>query len=141
MTSETLNVILIILVVLVGAFGVYQKVKRGETVTAGTVVNTIKAAQPLAQELINVATIAVNSAEQLKNTGKIGSNDEAFDYALNFVKKWIPAASGIDNADIKAAIEGAVLVANFMSEQISSKVTPSDTTPPAHPIIDRTGLR
>lgn len=137
MSAETLNVVMIILVVVVGAFGVYQMYKRGETITAGTVVNTIKAAQPLAQELISVATIAVNSAEQLKNTGKIGSNDEAFNYALNFVKKWIPATAGVDNADIKAAIEAAVLVANFMSDQIGGKTA---TLPaPPNPMLGRMG--
>lgn len=109
--------------------GIYLFVSRQTPLTAANVTASLESVQPLAQELLTVATIAVNSAEQLKNTGKIDSNDEAFNYALSFVKKWVPAASGIDNADIKAAIESAVLVANFMSEQIKGK--PVATTPPA----------
>lgn len=120
MSAETLNVILIVLVVLVAVWGVYERYKRGEEVTVTNVVSELKEARPLAEELIAVATIGVQAAEQLKNTGKLPNNDAAFDYALDFVKKWIPASSGIDNADIKNAIESAVLVANYMSEQIKS---------------------
>lgn len=121
MSAETLNVVLILLTVLVAAYALYQRYKRGEAIDASGVVSELKAAQPLASELIAIATIAVQSAEQLKNTGKIDGNDAAFNYALNFIKGWFPAASGIDNADIKAAIESAVLVANALSQQIKNE--------------------
>lgn len=120
MDAQTLNVILIVLTVIVAAYALYQRHKAGEAIEAGGVVTELKAAQPLAQELMTVATIAVQAAEQLKNTGKLPDNNAAFEYAVSFIKKWIPAAEGIDNEDIKAAIESAVLVASALTEQIKN---------------------
>lgn len=118
MSAETLNVVLIVLMVIVAGYSIYQQYRRGEEITIANVATELKEAQPLAQELIAVATVGVQAAEQLKNTGKLADNKAAFNYALNFVKKWIPAASGVDNEDIITAIESAVLVANFMSDQL-----------------------
>lgn len=117
MSAETLNVILIVVVILVASYALYQRHRAGEVIDASGIVSTLEASVPLAQELIAVATTGVQAAEQLKNTGKLPDNNAAFEYALNFVKKWIPAASGIDNEDIKVAIESAVLVANALTQQ------------------------
>lgn len=141
MSSETLNIILIILVVVVAGIAVYQKSKRGEAIGGELVVSEVKQAIPVAQELIAIATVGVQAAEQLKNTGKLPSNDAAFDYALNFVKKWIPATAGVDNADIKAAIESAVLVANFMSDQLKNRSVTSTPSAPPQTLVGRTGLQ
>lgn len=122
MDANTMTIVVSIIAVLIAAFAVWRS---GRPVTLQGVTTELAAAQPLAQELANVATIAVQSAEQLKRTGEIKSNDAAFNYALDFVKKWIPASSGIDNKDIIAAINSAVLVASYLADQIPKKDTQS----------------
>jgi hypothetical protein len=95
------------------------------------VLDTVQEATPIADELIKVATIGVQAAEQLKNTGKIGGNAEALNYAIDFVTGWSPALASLENEKIIAAIESAVLITNVISEQLN-KV--EGANPPPHGI-------
>jgi hypothetical protein len=117
MTAETTQVILILVTLAVAGYALYRSFQAGETISVGGVVSELKEARPVAEELLNVATIGVQAAEQLKNTGRLPDNDAAFQYALNYVKKWFPGSSEIDNEDIVAAIESAVLVANALAKE------------------------
>lgn len=114
------QVILILITAVVALYAVYAAHQKGEVLTPGVVVNEVKAAQPVAVELMEVAQIAVNAVEELRRQGKIQSNDEAFNYALNYMKKWIPDEWEVDNEDIIATINAAVLVASAIREQIDS---------------------
>lgn len=139
MDIQTTSVILIFLTLLVAGYAAYRLHKQGVVLTPTTVVSELKSAQPMAQELLNVAQIGVQAAEQLKSTGKLPNNDAAFEYALNFVKRWIPGGSDISNKDIESAIESAVLTANYMTSQIEAnrdKTIPVFVpSPPVSPII------
>lgn len=105
--------ILIIVTLLVAAFALYTayKNKPGE-ITPAVVSNTIKDSTTVAKELMEIVQIATNAAEQLKREGKISSNDAAFNYALNYIKKWIPDSWEISNDDIITAINAGVLVSS-----------------------------
>jgi hypothetical protein len=130
MSSETTAIVVSVIAIVIAAVTFFR---RGEPVTIQGVTDSLEDAIPLASQLAQVAEIAVQSAEQLKRTGQIQSNDEAFNYALSFVKKWIPATEGIDNEDIIAAINSAVLVASYMADQIPKK-------PKSMPRVTTTGL-
>jgi len=120
LSQETLSVILILVVVAVGGYSLYLQYRQGKAITLPSVVATLEGAVPLSEELLKVATIAVQSAEQLKREGKIDSNDVAFNYALDFVKDWFPNAHDVSNEKIIAAINSAVLVASYLSNQIEA---------------------
>lgn len=119
MSTDMLQTYLIIITVVVAIVAIVRSYMVTHTVdlTPSTLVETIKEAQPVAKELMEVAQIAVNATEQLKREGKIASNDQAFNHALDLVKKWIPDQWEVDNEDIIAAINSAVLVASALSKQ------------------------
>lgn len=117
MTPDQLNVILILITMGVAAFALYKAYSRGEGVTLSSAIEEIKEARPVALELMEIAQIAVNATEQLKREGKIEENDVAFSHALDLVKKWLPNSFRVDNEDIIAAINAAVLVASGLSKQ------------------------
>lgn len=121
MNADNYQVILIVITLFVAGFSLYRSYKQGETITLTGAVGEIKNAQPDAVKLMEIAQIAVNAVEQLRREHKITSNDVAFNYALSYIKKWIPDGWEIDNEDIIAAINAAVLVASFMSDQIPPK--------------------
>lgn len=119
MDIQTTSVILIFLTLLVAGYAVYRLHTQGVVLTPTTVVNELKSAQPRAQELLNVANIVVQANEQRKREGKI-TNEQAYDDALNFMKKWFPGTSGVDNNDIINAVNAAILVASQITSEIKS---------------------
>lgn len=133
MSAETLNIVLIVVVVIVATYGGYQKWKRGEEITIPGVAGMLEASIPLATELVDVAQMAVNEMELLKKNGRI-TNQEAFNRALNIIKGWSPALASIDNDKIITAINSAVLVASALTHQIRADKSliedqqPLDTT-------------
>lgn len=115
---QTTQTILILVTLVLAGWAVYKSYQRGEQVTLSSVVEQVKEAVPVAEELQAIALTAVQAAEQLKNTGKLPDNDAAFEYALNYIRKHVPLLTGIDNNDIVTAIESAVFVVNNISKQV-----------------------
>jgi hypothetical protein len=105
--------ILIIVTILVAVFALYRTFKnKPEELTPVVVANTVRESVPVAKELMEIAQIATNAAEQLKREGKIRSNDIAFNYALDYIKRWVPDEWEVSNDDIIAAVNAAVLVSS-----------------------------
>lgn len=123
MTSETWNVVLIIIVVLLAGYALYTRWKKGDTISAGELVATVENQIPFATELAEVAQIVVNEIEQAVREGVVLSNEEKFNRALDLVKKWNPQFAEIENRKIIAAIKSAVLVASSITNQINAAKT------------------
>src|SRR5688572_28545 len=127
MIEEFWQIGLIVVTLLVAGYALYQSHQRGETIVPTTLVEAVKEAVPVTQQLQEIVQIAVNAVEQLRREGKITDNDAAFNRALDLAKKWIPDEWEVDNTDIIAAINAAVLVASALSNQAgksSENVTP-----------------
>lgn len=113
------EVILILLVVGLVGYDLFRRSQAGETVlvTPPSLLEAVERYRPIAVELMEVAQVAVNATEQLKREGKIQSNDVAFNHAIDLVKKWIPDEWEVDNEDVIAAINSAVLVASALRKE------------------------
>ena len=107
----------------------YAVYKLGRIPTVTELVSSVEGGIPVGQDFAQVAEIAVNAAEQLKRQGKIATNDEAFNHALNIAKKYLPALTPIENEKMIAAINAAVLVASALTAQIEAAKTSITTTP------------
>jgi len=81
----------------------YQR--SGQAWSVQGVTETLEAAQPLAQQIEEVATVVVAGIEQLKETGKIQTNDEAFQEAMTHLEEWFP---DVDPERLVPFIEAAV---------------------------------
>lgn len=127
MTTDQVQLFLIIATILVAGFALYRSYAMGNLITLSGAVDTIKGSVPVAQELQEIVQIAVNSVEQLKREGKIDSNDVAFNHALDLVKKWVPKEWHVDNEDIFAAINAAVLVSSALARQAGSSSEDAQT--------------
>lgn len=117
MTGEQWQIVLIFVSLVIAGFALYRSFQAGNQITLSGAVEEIKSSVPVALELKEIAELAVGSVEQLRREGKIQDNDVAFNRALDLVKKWIPAEMHVDNEDILAAINAAVLVASALSRQ------------------------
>lgn len=117
MDANMVQTLLIVVTLAVAGFALYRSYQSGKSVTMTSLVETIKSSAPVAQELMEIAQIAVNSVEQLRREGKITDNDIAFNRALDLTKKWIPDEWKVDNSDIINSINAAILVASSLSKQ------------------------
>lgn len=126
MSTETLALLTALATLVIAAVFVWRQWNAGTPVTLSGVEGAIRTATPEAKTLVEVATIGVQAAEQLFRSGKL-PKDERLTYALNYVRKWTPFLEDVDNEDIAAAIESAVLVASFMSDQLGKR---TQTLPP-----------
>lgn len=117
MEASQVQMLMILVTLVVAAFALYRSFQRGETVTLTQGIETIKSSIPIAQQVMEVAQIAVNSVEQLRREGKITDNDVAFNRALDLTKGWIPQEWQVENKDIIASINAAILVASALSRQ------------------------
>lgn len=79
-------VLLAWLVAVVVAIAAWLRSGKPLTIAGAQEIATDTAA--LANELNTVAQVAVASAQQLKETGKINSNDEAFQHAVSHIESW-----------------------------------------------------
>lgn len=121
MSAETWNVILIIAVVLVGAYGAYQHYRKNKTIDLPTVVNTLEQAVPLSKEIIDVAQTAVNEIEQIRRQpGVQMTNNEAFARATDTVRRWFPAVEEVTDEQIITAVNSAILVASHLTNQLKA---------------------
>lgn len=75
------------LALLLGGLAYYRS---GRPLTLQGVTSTLEAAQPLAEQIRDVAEVAVNAAQQLKETGKIETGDQAFEEAFSHLREWFP---------------------------------------------------
>lgn len=124
MDPQTSQAILIGLVILLVAFNIYTQYRQGKLtdLTPGVLADKVREEIPVAKQLMEVAQIAVNATEQLRRERQIQTNDEAFNHALDLVKKWVPDEWEISNADIVEAINAAVLVASALRTQADALI-------------------
>ncbi len=115
--NDYLLIFVVVVTLAVAGYAVYVASQRGETLTPLVVAEAIKGAQPIALQAKEIVQIAVNATEQLKREGKIQSNDEAFNHALDLAKQWIPKEWQVSNQDIISFINSAVLVSSALARQ------------------------
>lgn len=113
MDNGTISLVLVVITILVFAYLLWQ---RKLPLSLEGFLSTAQEAVPIAQTLTEVATIGVQAAEQLAETGRL-AKDARLDYAVNYVKSWNPALKNLSNEKIYAAIESAVLVVNSLQAQ------------------------
>lgn len=112
---------LIVLVILAAGWAIYERSKKGETITVPTITGELQSAVPLAVELREAAQLVVNDIEQLRRGATTIPNDEAFKLALTHLKEWFPGLlDDVTDEQAAAAINGAVLVASQISHSIEA---------------------
>lgn len=102
------------------ALSAYAYYRSGRPVTLEGVQEAYTQSQTLATELSEVAAMGVAAAQQLKESGKILTNEDAFSVAFDHIERWFP---GLDRHIVANAVEGA-----YNLYKLSK---PTDTTPPA----------
>lgn len=120
MTTETWNVVLVLIIVALAGYALYARYKAGKTTDLSTLVATVENQIPFATELAEVAEIVVNEIEQAVREGVVISDEDKFNRALDMVKKWRPEFAEIDNHKVAAAIKSAVLVASALTHQLNA---------------------
>lgn len=109
--------ILIVAFVALG-IAIYNLAQGKKPVSLEGVVTAVEEAIPIGQDFAKVAEIAVNAVEQLKREGKIATNDQAFNMAIDIAEKYLPGLDAIGNEKLIMAINAAVLVASSLTAQI-----------------------
>lgn len=84
---------------------------------------TLEAAQPLAEQIRDVAEVVVSGVQQLKESGKIQTNDAAFRTAMDHLSSWFP---DVEPARLVPFIEGAYRGVKLGAELLRTKRTTSD---------------
>lgn len=128
MSTETITLIIAVVAGIVAVYAVYKASQAGTTITPSFLEGVVEASIPVGEDFATVATIAVNATEQLKREGKISTNDQAFNHALDIAKKYLPSLTPIENEKLIAAINAAVLVASALTSQIGQAKTAMGTT-------------
>lgn len=130
-TAEWITLLAAIAAIALSALAYYRS---GKPVTVEGVQEAIVAGTSLAAELAEVATMAVASAQQLKDSGKIDTNEAAFNHAFDYINKWFPA---LDRKIVAGAVEGAYgmyklssLAATTDAPQVAPTRGVADSTPP-----------
>lgn len=100
-TAEWITLIVAFVAIALSTLAYYRSDKP---VTVEGVQEAIVSGKTLAAELAEVATMAVASAQQLKDSGKIDTNQKAFNHAFDYINQWFPA---LDRKIIAGAVEGA----------------------------------
>jgi len=90
--------------VLAAAISAYVWYRSGKPVTVTGLQEAYVQGQSLATELSEVARMAVASAQQLKETGVITTNDAAFNHAFDVINLWFPE---LNRKIVASAVEGA----------------------------------
>lgn len=83
------------------AFAYYRS---GRSLTVAGVQEAYVQSQTLAAELSEVANMAVAASAQLKESGKITTNEAAFNNAFDHINRWFP---DLDRKIIANSVEGA----------------------------------
>lgn len=85
---------------------VYLFWKSEKTPTLTELEKAFVQTQSLAEELNKVGLMGVAAAEQLKTTGKIDTNEEAFNVAFDYIATW-PGLEHLDRKQVARAVEGS----------------------------------
>lgn len=123
---DWLNIVLIVGVIAAAGWAIYERSKRGETVTLPTIVGELEAAVPFAQELATVAEMAAFEVEEYRRKMEKGevpviTNEEAFERAFQIVKGWFPEQTkGLTTQKIIGALNRAILLASEVSNAIKA---------------------
>jgi len=115
--GDYLQIFVAVVALVVAGYAIYIATQQGKPVTLAGVVEEIKEAVPVALQAKEVVQIAVDTVEQLKRTGEIKTNDEAFNHALNLAKAWLPPDWRVSNEDIISFINAAVLTSSALARQ------------------------
>lgn len=129
----------------IAAFAYYRS---GKPLTVTGVQEAFTQSQSLAAELTEVATMAVAASEQLKESGKIKTNEAAYNNAFDHINRWFP---DLDRKIVANAVEGAynlykisritatTLTTSADNVDISVSETPPDNAAPHSPTLGRMG--
>lgn len=126
MDATVIATIVSVLALAIAGYAIYKAQKAGTPITGELLTSTIQASTNTAQEIATIVKAGVFAAEQLKSTGKLDSNNAAFQYALKFSQRLLP---DLDAATLTTFIESMVPLANQVYSALPSQ--PVDTTPPA----------
>lgn len=103
MTDYT-NLIALLCGVVALIIGALAYARSGKPVTFEGVEQTLQQGQALAAELREVAEAGVTAAQQLKESGKIVTNTEAYQHAFAHIQAWFP---DLDPQLVANAVEAA----------------------------------
>lgn len=120
MDSQMFLAITVVLTLIIAGYALFRSYQTGGTVDATTIVGTLEASVEPAQELATVVGIAVDAAEQMKREGTIDTNEQALNYAIDYIQKYFPAVAKLENEKIIGAIKAAVLAASYVTSQINA---------------------
>lgn len=135
MTPEVIATIISVVALVIAAYAIYQARKAGTPITGALLTATLEQSQATATEIATIVKAGVFAAEQLKSTGKLDSNNAAFQYALKFAQKMLP---DLDAATLTTFIESMVPLANQVYNALPSKPPDAPPAPPT-PMLGRMG--
>lgn len=110
---DTSQFIVVVAAIIALGFSIWAFARSGRPVTLEGVQEVARDASSLAVELQQVASVAVASAQQLKESGQIADddiNDAAFKHAVEHIEKWYNSVAPdivLDPDVVENAIEGA----------------------------------
>jgi len=87
MDMELIALVAGVLALIIGGLAYYRS---GKPLTFDGLINLLSGSRTLAEQIGAVAKVVVSAIEQLKDTGKIKTNEEAFDTAMEYLKAWFP---------------------------------------------------
>lgn len=126
MDIQTTSVILIFLTLLVAGYAVYRLHTQGVVLTPTVLKEAIVTAQPIAQDLLSIGTIAAQAVEQIARdpSKPLMTNDAKLHFAIDYVKSYLkrvyPDIDNITDEDIINAVNSGVLVASTLTNHIKA---------------------
>lgn len=79
----------------------------------------LKDSKASAQEVAQVAEMAVLAAEEYGRTGKLATSEDKLRYAARIFRQWVPIAKGVSDQDMLDALHAFVPLANQLGAQIT----------------------
>lgn len=129
MDINTITILASVLVAIAVSF--FALWRSGQPLSVQAVTESFADAQSLAIELREVAEMAVAASQQLKESGKITSNQEAFDRAVKHVDGWLETFWPNEKNDLDPqVVRNAVESAYFYLKQMKSAL-PATSQPPS----------
>lgn len=101
---ETPEIIALVAGIVAVVIAIVAYRRSGAAISLEGVQESYVSVQSMAAELEKVGLMAVASAQQLKESGKITTNSEAYNHAFDYINRWFPA---LDRQIVAAAVEGA----------------------------------
>lgn len=107
---DTETIIVLVASILALGISVYAAYRSGQPLTLQGVQEIARDSSSLAADLQTVATVAVAASQQLKESGKIDSNEAAFANAVAHINTWYNSVAPdiyLDPKVVANAVEGA----------------------------------